>query len=383
VGARTRRLGDLVGSRKASGGFNRHADRLAAMIAGGTPPDVTHLISLDSAIMGGQGLLEDLTPYFDREGVQPGNYFVPPIAKAIDWGDGATYVLPLTVHPNNVYYNVEHFNEAGLATPNELAENGGWTWNTYVEAARRLTRFGPDGAMQRGGSWGEVSMTQWAPLVWQLGGELFDRTVFPTRATFDTPEAREAFSYYADLWTTHQVVPSFADRAAQPGLWFVAGNASMTMNPASFIGRMRREEVPFEWDVAPMPTGPQGTVYTNLTMNNFQIPRDSKNKEAAWKFIKFVSLREENVRHIMQVTGRPPAMGQMFGEYVESLGSVLAHGESIIDMLLVAREIVVSEHLGEINRIINPIARQVFDGNRSPSDGLAEMHERINALLQE
>ena len=45
-------------------------------------------------------------------------------------------------------------------------------------------------------------------------------------------------------------------------------------------------EAGFQWDVAPMPTGPAGHA-TSVNSAGFVVAKDSKNPDAAWKFIQF------------------------------------------------------------------------------------------------
>src|SRR5690606_14707114 len=97
----------------------------------------------------------------------------------------------------------------------------------------------------------------WSSYVWQAGGDVFEPNAFPTRATFDSAAAQEGFGYFASLWTEHRVVPTFADRQAVTGAnWFSRGTAGMGVFPTSFIGQLKVDSVDFEWDVAPVATGP-------------------------------------------------------------------------------------------------------------------------------
>ena len=52
---------------------------------------------------------------------------------------GKTYVLVGKLGPQILYYNVRRFQEAGVATPKEQADKGTWTFDSFVQAAERLT----------------------------------------------------------------------------------------------------------------------------------------------------------------------------------------------------------------------------------------------------
>jgi len=55
---------------------------------------------------------------------------------------------------------------------------------------------------------------------------------------------------------------------------------------------------------------------------------------------------------------------------------------SVVYCIVNARQTPVSEHLNAIHGVINPLLRQVVDGNRAIPGALIEMEQRINALLQ-
>ena len=54
--------------------------------------------------------------------------------------DDKLYGLPFSTPPSVVFYNEDLFKQAGLSTPNELAEKGEWTWEKFEEAAKRSRR---------------------------------------------------------------------------------------------------------------------------------------------------------------------------------------------------------------------------------------------------
>lgn len=359
-------------------------DRLLAMIVGGTAPDVAHLQNQDAFAFAERGLLENLAPYYERDKLDLGELSVPPVVEALEWGEGAIYLVPLAAQARGNFYNKGHFANAGIAEPAILKGQNDWNWESVAEVASKLTRRNPDGLFEQAGIYMSNSWTEWQTYTWQAGGDLFDRTIGPTRGTFRTDPARAALDWVMDLWNVRQVTPHVSDRALQRGNWFIHGTASMYLwGQPGHIAQIRDAEVGFDWDVAPHFSGPDSDV-SYLALNTLQIPKDSRNKEAAWEFVKFVAFRLESARIFSEITGRTPALRAAFPEYVRVLGDHPANAQIFVDNLLKVRHgPVVSEHYGDLNGTIMPLYRSALNGERSPEAALEQMQSAVDAILQQ
>ena len=97
---------------------------------------------------------------------------------------GQYLFIPRWFSVSLLYYNRKLFDDAHEPYP-----SADWTWDEYIDSAKRLTRTGPDGRTVVWGShiisgwWGE-----WLTLVRQSGGDLFDSAV--TRCLLDALEGK-------------------------------------------------------------------------------------------------------------------------------------------------------------------------------------------------
>jgi multiple sugar transport system substrate-binding protein len=199
--------------------------------------------------------------------------------------------LPQNVSSLAVYYNKKLFDEAGISYPS--AE---WSWEEFLRAAKALTRSDKD----RFGLGTQASMARVAPFIWQNGGQLVDRPMFPTRLTIMTEQGIEAVQWFVDLGVKHKVVPDpVAEKAESSESRFQNGRLGMYLNSRARVPAFRRIRG-FEWDVAPLPHRRQHA--TMLHSDGFCMAGKSGNKAAAWAFIEFAMSVEGQT--ILAGTGR-------------------------------------------------------------------------------
>jgi multiple sugar transport system substrate-binding protein len=116
----------------------------------------------------------------------------------------------------------------------------GWTWESTLDAARRLTDA--DNRV-----FGLAPPGYWRLLLWAAGGE--ERSKDDKKTLLDTPEATEAITYAAELATRHRVAPTQLQAGAQQlNLNPVNGNYAMRTGVAS-RDLDQRVAGKFEWDV--------------------------------------------------------------------------------------------------------------------------------------
>lgn len=162
--------------------------KLQTTIAGGTGPDLYWLsqeyvagyAALGAALDISDRLAADSTPAAKLD-----DYF-PAILKTAQY-DGKTFGLPWISQPVMLYYNPALFEAAGVAEPDES-----WTWDTFRDAAAKLT----DPAA---GVYG-TSFNAWPPIhmfIWQAGGDTISADL--ASCPIDSPEAIEAATFYSDI----------------------------------------------------------------------------------------------------------------------------------------------------------------------------------------
>lgn len=275
---------------------------LQTMQVSNTMPDNAH------AYTGGQqyhsfaigGALRNIESLIARDKLDLKGWF--PEMIEIMRVDGKLFGLPFKgqVLATGFYYNADLFQSRGVAPPNE-----NWTLDDLIKAAQQFTvRSGAD-TVQWGyavNTWGGENFV---PHVRQWGGDSFSRD--GKKATMDTPQVLEALQWYETMFHRERILHPLAN--ASPS--FIEGKVAM-------IGRTylnyKTTHLPqvglpqgggkFRWDGMMQPkhprSGKRGGMFAG---DSHAVSRDSKNPEAAFELLKWITDKEFGVQLGLQTKG--------------------------------------------------------------------------------
>ena len=252
--------------------------KLTAMFAAGKAPDIIFINNINFPAFASKGLFVPLDPYIERDNFDTGMYYEG-ILNAFKW-DGKLYVLPRDISNLVVYYNRDLFKKAGLPDPDP-----NWTWDDLLKMAKALTVEKDGKRVQWGLSFYQYFLF-WQPWVWSNGGRFF--TPDHTKFLLNSPPSAEGLQYYVDLRWKHHVAPTPAEAADQS-----AFNMFLNQRTAMIVdGRWRvptlKKKAKFDWDIVPFPRGKAGSI-VDIDGSGWGITVGAKDKEAAWKVLKFLA----------------------------------------------------------------------------------------------
>ncbi len=278
--------------------------KLQTMLAGGTPPDVFWANNTLDYVA--RNVVLDITDYMQADPVlsKPDYFIQPQEEERSTWngkwyGIGSCWVLP------HLYYNADLLEQAGVEAPS-MDPAQAWTWDQFVENARTLTvdaagkhpgesGFDPNNVQQWGVSWATWSLMR-DVMIYSNGGEAFTKD-HVTRLS--EPEAVEAIQAVADLMNTHQVAPRAAtteqlgmtsQQMLASGKLAILSDGSWALQDIAKLG--------FRYGCGVLPKMKEAT--TAMQAHLHVISRETRNPEAAWKLLAFLS-SDEYQRGLCQV----------------------------------------------------------------------------------
>jgi multiple sugar transport system substrate-binding protein len=262
-----------------------HADyqqKLSVLAAGNELPDVGWVAESMVPQFVNNGILRDVSSVKDDADFHFDDFFPPTLEL---WQhDGELLGLPFSTPPMIMYFNETMFTEAGVPTPNELADRGEWTWEKFEEVAKQLSQG--DGTSREYGANLWINWKNFATLLshtWSHGGEVFNEDM--TSFEWNSPEGIETFELMDRMM--------FQDRShVPPGeeIPFESGRVGMFTFMYSYIANVRGIE-DFEWDIAPLPAGPQGTAPL-LGQAGIVAFEGSKHPEESLLLLKYLQSQE-------------------------------------------------------------------------------------------
>jgi multiple sugar transport system substrate-binding protein len=280
--------------------------------------------------------------------------------------------VPLYGLVYGLYYNKKMFADAGLQPPK--------TWEDLVAAAKKLTNpsKGVYGMAMEGGSYTEG--VHFAFIFGQQhGADPFDASGKPT---FTTPGMIAGVKQYTDLLATNKVVnPSsvqYKNGPEAPGD-FAKGKAAMLMSQNNADNTLQADGMKSsEYGVVaiPAPTGAAKDTASFVAGINLSIFKNTKNKDAALKFVNFMTSKEEQSILDKPFTALPVVKGGEVNftdskEEAQAFADVLA--TKAVPLPLVPAESAYETNVG--NAVVQLLA--------SAASGKAVGDSEIKAALQE
>jgi multiple sugar transport system substrate-binding protein len=196
--------------------------------------------------------------------------------------EGKLYAMNVLFGSQVIYYNKDLMRAAGLDDPYELSRRGEWTWERFLSHAKAITKFDANGRPEIFGA--HISgLPPHLAVLYSFGGDIMDDQ--RTRVVMAEGKAAEAWQFIRDLRFKHRVMPT-PSQSANSLFSFDSGKVGMTIDWMGMTPRLR-DTATFDWDVCPLPMKPGGT--TVIKGNQLAIYRESRNPDAAWRFVKFMT----------------------------------------------------------------------------------------------
>lgn len=279
-----------------------HNAKFAAALAGGKPYDMAlpiglrgfHEFSLDNVWMPIDELLQ-------RDKVDLSEYSQD-LINLTKW-QGKSYGIPFDYYTDALFYNVDLFDQAGLAPPPSRWDTPEWTWQALLEKARKLTRdIDGDGRIDQ---WGLETVGNMEAFEMSFGA----RQLSPDnrKVLLTTPEMLAAYRFWQRLfWEEHVTWNITDDVSAITQSWpfFMSGKIGMSVLTSYNLKDMQLVGDRFRWNVAAKPRGPAG-VKPLIYVDSFAIVAASPNRDLAWEFAKFILQPEISTKLSLAYGGIP------------------------------------------------------------------------------
>jgi len=290
--------------------------------------DVVHVDCVWVGQYAGQGLVIPVEDFIKKTDAQvlALDDFIPSVLQEQGMWEGKVYGLPFIQAVFGLHYRTDIFSELGLTPPN--------TWEELSDTAKLLT----DKLKDRGiagitfmGRRGVQLQCTYDNMLWSFGGEWYDENYKPT---INSPEAVAALEYFKTL------IP-FAPAGVLTYDWdenanaFAQGKAAMNLqwqNSAPLCQDPTKSTIvgKFDFTLIPGKKQPDGSIKRTPTFGGWglMIPKDSKNKEAAWEFIVWATSPEMELKLAYAMPGarysslKNPELSAKYVEYKGMLESL-------------------------------------------------------------
>lgn len=366
--------------------------KMQAMFAGGEGPDIwSHWGPSGFQDYRIRGLIQDLTPFIEKDNYDLSD-FIPEVLDKYKV-EGRIYGLPILTGASYLFYNKKLFDEAGVPYPPTDWDDQSWTFDKFVETAKKLTKDYEDATKAiygyHDGTW---PADTWP---WLFGQDLYPaeayKTGFATEAYLDKEGAIKGIQAKADLTYKYKVAPSPAasEALSAGGNPFHTGRVAMQGIGVWgwWVHKGLEEQFPF--GCAALPKGAPNAKAVIFT-DPWVLSATSKHPDAAWEFIKYL-VSPEAQRAYMKAVGAPPVRKSLLPEFFKLyptmtpeeaeecfLGGV-AHGQESPNHLLV--------RFDQLNNVVSAAIDPVNLGEKTAAETLpqanADLEKALNQIASE
>src|SRR5215212_6037973 len=256
------------------------SQKLTTQIAGGNPPDVAYVDASATSDFASRQALVNLDDYISRSSIVKPDDYVDAFKTFVTY-QGHLWGLPIDGESTGLFYRKDLFAAAGIDHPPT-------TWEEFQTDVEKLT----DPAKKQYGY--EVFASEaayyWYPWLYQAGGDLLSED--GKDVVFDSPEAQKAAEFYVNL--AKYSPPDYLNSNSYDGrVAFEQGKVAMYMAGSWLAGTIHSEapKLDDKWSTAPLPDGPAGCK-TTIAGDSLILLANSKNPDAAWLWIEYLSQKE-------------------------------------------------------------------------------------------
>jgi ABC-type glycerol-3-phosphate transport system substrate-binding protein len=255
-----------------------------------TLPDVMYHLPGTIFDLASKDLVLDLTPYLDDE-LKADMY--PSMLEAGQY-EGKQYMIACGGSTLLFWYDTAMFEKAGL-DPNNPPK----TWNEFLSACEKLKAAGlTPFAMYGKPSGGETSFVFESLYTTQKGAGAWDfaanQYVYDTDAEKDNAVATLKFLQDASKYAQEGFVEMgrFDARTL-----FKDGKAAMIFDLINMANQIPDKLETGTVKVTAIPAGASGSNSSAVNLGGWFIPKNSKNPDAAWKFLRYLMETENQLAH--------------------------------------------------------------------------------------
>ncbi|WP_430611062.1 ABC transporter substrate-binding protein [Enterococcus sp. DIV0876] len=285
--------------------------------------------------------------------------------------DGKTYAQPYRTDFWVLYYNKKMFDDAGVDYPSNI------TWDEYEELASKLSN--PDeqvyGAYQH--TW--RSTTQ-AIAAAQNDANLIDPSYDYLESYYDRALRMQDDQSQMDFGTAKSTKVTYQSQ-------FENSKTAMMYMGTWYMGALMTNiddgKTNVEWGIAEMPQNEKGDVTTFGSPTAYAINKNSKNQEAAQKFLDFCS-GEEGAKVLAEVGVVPSYKTDAIDELYFSREGMPADevSKKAFNPETVAIEFPVDKNGPAIDKVLQEEHDLIMVGDETPKEGIANMEKRVKSEIE-
>lgn len=363
-----------------TGSYDETLIKTRASIKAGKPPAAVIMSANFLTDLAIEGEIEPLEGMIQASGKTTdafmGQFFPALHGNAIV--NGKVYGVPFHNSTPLLYYNVEHFKEAGLDP-----EKPPVTWAELAEAAKKLTKR--EGA--RVTRWGIMAPSNYDYGGWILqaltmsNGGLWFNENYGGEVYYKTPSLLGALTFWSDLVHKAKVHPAGEQKGPGVSTAFLTGQTSMMLLSTGSLTHVR-ENAKFPYKVAFVPKNVRNAVPIGGASLVQPAGLDEAKRKAGWTLIAWLTGPEKSGWWSRATGYFAPNMAAYEQPEMKAFMAKNPDAQIAVDQLRYAGPWFATYKTVSVRKAIEDELQAVLSGTKSPKDAVAAAQKNADELLK-
>jgi lactose/L-arabinose transport system substrate-binding protein len=299
--------------------------------------------------------------------------------------DNKIYAMPWDSGPVVMYYRRDVFKAAGLSDNPEDVSKAFATWDDYLATCKTINEKTKTPCFMQNKANNDARLYEM--MLWQQGLGYFNKD---GKVTIDSAENAATLEKLGEFWKAGLL----ADEANWTDPWygrFTSTDLTKTVAThveAAWMGGNFKTWIgspPNVWGVAQMPAMVAGQARSsNDGGSSFVIPDQSKNKDAAWAYVQFITTVVASQNRIFAYADIFPAYEPAYADALFSEPDSYFAGENVRQYYLNAAKIVPTgyvygQYYGMMHGYVQTAIQKFATGAASAADALKEAADNVRS----
>jgi sn-glycerol 3-phosphate transport system substrate-binding protein len=363
-----------------TGNYDETLIKTRAAIKAGKPPAAVIMSAnflTDLKIEGEIAALDDLITASGKSSEQFMGQFFPALhGNAVL--DRKVYGVPFHNSTPLLYYNVDHFKEAGL-DPDKPPK----TWAELVVAARKLVKREGDRVTR----WGIMVPSNYDYGGWMLtaltmsnGGKYYNED-YGGEIYYDTPSMLGALTFWGDLVHKHKVHPAGEQKGPGVSTAFLSGQASMMLLSTGSLTHIR-DNAKFPYKVAFVPMNVRNAVAIGGASLVMPVGLDDAKRKAGWTLIAWMTAPEKSGWWSRATGYFAPNMGAYALPEMKEFLAKNPDAKIAVEQLAFAKSWFATYKTVAVRKAIEDELHAVLAGKKQPKEAVVAAQKTADEILR-
>lgn len=353
-----------------------YTTKIDSMFLGKMAPDVIYGHPKYFVTWASQGLLMDLTDKFAQTPeLLDDSKFNTNLYEAFKY-EGKNIATINGADTMLLYYNKDLFDKAGVAYP-----TADWTWEQFIDAAKKLTIIGADGKPKQYGISINNDYLAAEAFLFANGGKLFDDMNNPKKVLINSKENIQTLKMMQDLIYTYKAAPTAADSEVLGG-GFDTGKIAMDINGVWSVV-YRKDIKDFKWGLQELPTNDASNKRIPALYAGYAIAKTTKNPDLAWEFAKF--MQSDEAQKLLASSGLITVINKKIAasdEVINIQGAPDNHMLRVTSLEKSMHNDAMLVNWDEyLSKAFTPVMDQLLNKTITPEDAAAKMQKNFEEIL--